>query len=277
MAEHEIATDYETQTNPFDVLAKLGLNITQITVIETEGLSAVALPDDADINRIMRVGNDLVLIQTDGSAVILRDAAEQSLLLLYGPYSLPLSRLTEIATPSDEVTDLQDIASIPAFFLSNPSFSLPASGYEEHVAPGDPLIGLPYSPLLPPTKYQFTDRTDREYGGFANGGVAGLDIEVDPLLMLNETDAPVTFSPSDYVMVTISDLDLPDLLDTAELTIVQLPLGTLVSDGTLIADGSGTLTFSFIGSWADYQALPITLPTDFSTTSRLDASTRTVC
>ncbi|MDD7910757.1 cadherin-like domain-containing protein [Pseudovibrio exalbescens] len=88
------------------------------------------------------------------------------------------------------------------------------------------------------------------------------DIEIDTQpIALSETDAPVPFKPADYISVTQSDADGSEVIESITVTFSDLPQGTSVSAGSL--DGNGNFTFT--GTPAEFAALEITLPTDFST------------
>jgi len=256
-----------------DVIDRFEVDPDAVTIIETDTLTSLAMSPDVSLNRLVRAGPDLILVQDDGSLIVLAGGAERSMILMFDGYSLPLAQIARIATPADSINRVDDIPDIPAFFLDNPGFTLPGSGYEQQVTSGDPLIGLPYNPLLPPTDYKWIERRDNEYGGGVSdeGGLEGLTLfQTAPILLL-ETDVTVGLTPAAYLDVRFEGgVFAPGLIDTVSVVLGGLPIGTQTTEGTLNASG-GVLELDFTGSWAEFQALTITLPKDFSTTSRIDA------
>ncbi|MCH2095862.1 MAG: hypothetical protein MK160_12205 [Rhodobacteraceae bacterium] len=256
-----------------DVIDRFEVDPDAVTIIETDTLTSLAMSPDVSLNRLVRAGPDLILVQDDGSLIVLAGGAERSMILMFDGYSLPLAQIARIATPADGIARVDDIPDIPAFFLDNPGFTLPGSGYEQQVTAGDPLIGLPYNPLLPPTDYKWIERRDNEYGGGVSdeGGLEGLTLFQTAPILLFETDATVGLTPAAYLDVRFEDgVFAPGLVDTVSVVLGGLPIGTQTTEGTLNTSG-GVLELDFTGSWAEFQALTITLPKDFSTTSRIDA------
>jgi hypothetical protein len=102
--------------------------------------------------------------------------------------------------------------------------------------------------------------------------VGDIDLPVAELV-ISETDAPVTVTPADAWHVEVSDLDtgLPrETIEMVTLTLDGMPAGVGivgVPAATVSYDAATGGSFSFTGSLAQYEALQITFPTDYSTTS----------
>ncbi|MXU66670.1 Ig-like domain-containing protein [Oceanomicrobium pacificus] len=95
-----------------------------------------------------------------------------------------------------------------------------------------------------------------------------IDFTIAPLTGA-ETDAPVTLTPSDAFQVSVSDADGSEVLQSITLDLSPLPPGVTVgtSGGTVTYNAATGGAFSFTGTPAEYQALTLTFPTDFSTVS----------
>ena len=93
------------------------------------------------------------------------------------------------------------------------------------------------------------------------------DVQVDDAtLALTETDAPVRFTPANSVLPAVTDADGSESIIGVAVAFNALPPGTRISldGGTSFTDLTQP-TLNFIGTLAEYQALVIELPTDFST------------
>ncbi|MEO9777778.1 MAG: hypothetical protein ABJH07_27375, partial [Sedimentitalea sp.] len=142
------------------------------------------------------------------------------------------------------------------------------SGEQTAILDVDPLIGLPFNPLLPPTNYPFVVPRELEWAG-AEGSESRLAVvQIAPAIAF-ETDGPVTIQLADFARVQVYE-DGGETIESVSVTIEQLPVGTTVTHGTLATAADGTLMLTFTGDDATYNALQITFPTDFSTASRSD-------
>ncbi|MCV6825171.1 MULTISPECIES: Ig-like domain-containing protein [Halocynthiibacter] len=85
-----------------------------------------------------------------------------------------------------------------------------------------------------------------------------------PDVVLQETDAPVDYTPAADFDISVTDTDGSEVVDTVTYTINGVPSGTTysVSGGTPVPV-SGTLVFT--GSLAEFNGLSIQFPTDFAT------------
>ncbi|WP_425044242.1 hypothetical protein [Primorskyibacter sp. S87] len=246
-----------------------------VTVIELETLKAVVLPSGSSVERPFLFGDHLALLQPDGTVILLEDVAGKSLLVQVEGRNVPLVRLIEVAAPEGSWPTLADVPTIPLHFIFNPGAAEPGSGGGEGVDVLDPLEGLVYNPLLPPTGYTFPVQDDWPYGGSNKDGSApsDFDIVINGPIRLTETDSTLDLHPADYITINIPMPETGEEVTQVDLELARLPLGTLTSHGTLVPDGNGTLTLEFSGSYADFLALSLTLPQDFSSQSRLDAPT----
>ncbi|MEO9781027.1 MAG: hypothetical protein ABJH07_25670 [Sedimentitalea sp.] len=92
-------------------------------------------------------------------------------------------------------------------------------------------------------------------------------------LTAEETDAPVTVTPSTAWQVAVSDFDANqprETIDTVTLTLSDLPPGVIVSGvpgSTVSYDAVAGGDFTFSGTGAEYAALQLVFPADFSTES----------
>ncbi|WP_257098525.1 hypothetical protein, partial [Pseudovibrio flavus] len=86
-----------------------------------------------------------------------------------------------------------------------------------------------------------------------------IDIVAGPITA-TETDAPVDVKPADFITVSQSDDDGSEYIQSITFTLSGLPDGTQTNAGTIT---NGQLVFT--GTPAEFDALCITLPTDFST------------
>ncbi|MDW3225355.1 MAG: hypothetical protein R8G34_21120 [Paracoccaceae bacterium] len=107
---------------------------------------------------------------------------------------------------------------------------------------------------------------------------ADVDIANDPIAA-DETDAPVVVNPAATWAVTVSDNDQSEVLQLVRLELSGLPAGVLalnVPTSTITYDAANGGAFSFEGTPAEYSALRIAFPTDFSTGVNPVAITGTV-
>lgn len=103
------------------------------------------------------------------------------------------------------------------------------------------------------------------------------DVRIDTLgsADLQETDAPVDFSPSSVLVPVPTDADGSEFITQVDVTFSALPAGTQFStDGVTFNAAPATLNFS--GTEAEYNALVIRLPADYSTAALANPLTGTV-
>ncbi len=110
---------------------------------------------------------------------------------------------------------------------------------------------------------------------------AGLSITVTPTgdidlnvteLVGAETDAAVILRPADAWQASISDADGSEVIDTVTLTLSDLPADMQIATplgGTVSYDEIAGGEFTFQGTYAQYAALTLGFPADFSTQSPL--------
>ena len=240
--------------------------------IDTNGLTAVVLPEDVELGRLIALGADLLLIQEDGTIVVLLGGAQNGFVLQVDGVVVPALKLKEAAEKNGDWTALSDVRNIPLFEILNPDSVDLNSGEQEQVNAGDPLIGLPYSPLLPPTDYVYPPRFKEDYFGDKGGTPPGdTTISIVPVVATFETDTFSTLVPAQFIQFDLEFADLGEEITEVTLSISGLPLGTATSAGQLVGGvGSVVQTLQFTGTLAEFEALTVTFPTDFSTESRTD-------
>jgi large repetitive protein len=242
-----------------------------ILQIDTVGLKAVALPEGVVFTKPFIVGQDVLLLQPDGTLFALIDGMSSSLLINSNGFIFPIKNLREAAAPDGSWELLADIPEIDIPLVMRGVVVNDNSGVEHFVFPGAPLVGLPISPLLPPTEYAFPKYEEEEYFGGKTGlPTANLNIELTGPATESETDAPLTIVLSDYVSITAGYAEFGEEVTEVRLTLTDLPMGTLSTDGALVVADNGTLTLNFTGSLDAFNAMSITFPTDFSTQNRTD-------
>ncbi|CAD0183955.1 hypothetical protein RUESEDTHA_00832 [Ruegeria sp. THAF57] len=249
-------------------------------VIDTEGLAAVNLPDGFVTDRYAIVDGDLFLIGTDGQVVALLSGAENNYILQFDGVPIAATTLTNAIEALGEWDQLGDIPRLTVAQMMGLGAARPGTGEQEPVDVGDPLTGLEFNPLLPPTDYPSDNETNRRFfgddlGGEDDDGVpepGENDIELTGQPIAFETDAPVSFRPASFIEFNLEQADIGEAVSLVTLQITELPLGTRTNIGQIV-DAGGVATLNFSGSEADFNALVLTFPTDFSTESRNDAPT----
>jgi hypothetical protein len=249
-------------------------------VIDTDGLSAVNLPDDFAPNRYAVVDGDLFLIAPDGQIVALLAGAENTYVVQFDGVPVSAKALTASVEALGEWDQIGDIPQLTLDQMLDLGDARPGTGEQEPVRVGDPLTGLEYNPLLPPTEYPSELRLDRRLFGENlleddDDGVpepGDNTIELTGLPIAFETDAPVDLRLASFIEFNLEQADIGESVSQVTLQITGLPSGTTTNFGQIINAG-GVATLSFSGSEADFNALVLTFPTDFSTTSRNDAPT----
>ncbi len=250
-----------------------GQDIAGLTLIDPDGLTAIRLPEGSQVSQVLVVNGHLVLIQPDGSAIVLKNAAQLDFVIQTDLIAVPAQGLVEAAQSLDVDPNTALLDTVPlvnlAGILNRGETSAPGSGDEEPVNVGDPLIGLPISPLLPPTDYPAPERL-REFED--RGGLGTPDVSIVQLAPVQaaEIDADVDLFLSDFFEITANGAALGEEIISIEVQLAGLPAGTTVSDGTLTAAPDGTLSLEFMGTPQEFEALRLTFPTDFSTDNRSD-------
>ncbi|MFV0334127.1 MAG: hypothetical protein ACK5JR_08675, partial [Tropicimonas sp.] len=244
------------------------------------GPDGVVLQSGAEDSAVLIQDDDIVLILPDSEIIVLLGAAVDPYVIRIGDDLVSTVQLREIATPQDGWADLAQVPRATAqSFADLTSGRDSGSGEAISVLAGDPLKGLPISPLLDPTDYTPLPPQD-EFLGAAEGIpdspavpviIGGPDSGINAIAVtLAETDAPVTFAPSQYATVVLVGENNGEFIQTVRLTLPGLPAGMSASAGSFSPQPDGTVTFVFNGSYAAYQALTLTFPEDFSTESRND-------
>ncbi|MFC3615785.1 hypothetical protein ACFORG_18705, partial [Lutimaribacter marinistellae] len=244
----------------------------EVLLIETAGLSQVRLPEGSSLEFPLLLDDALILVQPDGTLIILIGAEEASLRISADATTIPLQRLFDVATPSSDWEVLGDVVRVPLHFIANPGTPVKGSAFETAVSINDPLIGLDINPLLPPTDYALPERFDRLYAGNRNdgSGPANLIIVPRPVTAI-ETDGPVTVSLKDS-LIFVGDPSEVSAIQSVSFELPGLPAGSVATDGTLTPVADGTFILSFSGTLSGFDALQVIFPRDFSTQSRSDAA-----
>ncbi|QDY71616.1 hypothetical protein [Qingshengfaniella alkalisoli] len=256
-----------------------GRDIGGLVLLSPNQSGQIVLPADIDYSRPVLVDGHIALIQPDYSVYVLLGAAERNIQLRLEDtqVTVPSPRATDYATPESEWNEIGDVEAVEVpNSIAGPDASM-SSGAEQQVFVNDPLVGIPWHPLLPPTEYVFPWRDEWELHGSRAGPA---NIHIDPLypdgealVILDETDAEVSFRLADYYTVTAEAGAVAEEFATFTVELNGLPEGASASAGELTPQPDGTLTFTFSGSYSEFEALVITFPTDFSTQSRIDAPT----
>ncbi|WP_162798460.1 hypothetical protein [Sulfitobacter sp. SK012] len=240
-------------------------------VIDTNGLTAVLLPEDIEVGRLIIVGRDLLLVQDDGMIVLLLGGAENQFIVQLPELILPASKLQAAAAKDGDWETLSEVRELDYFEILDPDSVRPGSGDQEPVVSGDPLIGLPYSPLLPPTEYIYPPRIDEEYFGDKGGTPPGeTTIALNNPMATFETDSVSTLVPSQFIEFTLEFDQLGEEISQVTIEIAGLPQGTTTNSGQITVSAGTTGTLEFTGTLAEFNDLTLTFPADFSTQSRTD-------
>ncbi|WP_424930767.1 hypothetical protein, partial [Amaricoccus tamworthensis] len=251
-------------------LSKDGLEVEGLLLINPFTVGA-SLPPGSDISRVLLLGADLLLVQQNGEVLVLVGGGEGSYELLLDGLTISSSVLQNAAVEDSSWTNAGDGRGQDTFDRSRDGdISEQGSGSSLPVSAGDPLEGLEIHPLLPPTDYPDRQRPDRHRGGEAYESTAVPVIVIDPDAVYAETDAPLSFALSDRIGVELAGDSIGEYISEVTVSLLGLPSGTTASAGNLIDAGNGTFTLEFTGSLANYNALTLTFPEDFSSDSRID-------
>ena len=238
-------------------------------VVDVSALSTVIVPENASILRPFILGNDVFLVQPDGSIVLLLGANKSDLILDVNGQTVSVTKLGVAAISEPDWSVLGDVPSVKLNDVLEPGSARPGTGVEDPVQVGDPLIGLDISPLLPFTEYALLDDFDLDGLGDEGGAAPGVaDINIDDTV-LSETDGPLVLRFSDFVSLAVENPGNGEEITQVNVRLEGLPAGTQTNGGQISAVGpTGTLIFS--GTLAQFNNLELTFPTDFSTESRDD-------
>ncbi|MEX0328027.1 MAG: cadherin-like domain-containing protein [Ruegeria sp.] len=245
-------------------------------VVDADGLKAVELPDGFSADRFLIVDNDLFLIDPDGRVVVLLAGAENNFVILADGFPVSAINVRNAIETLGDYDTLGDAPRLTLGQLLDLGTARPGTGEQEPVRVGDPLEGLEYNPLLPPTDYPPELQQQQEFFAgevFDDAGAPGPgnnSITLSGPPVANETDAPLDFRPASFLQFNLDQADLGEAVTQVTLTIDGLPLGTTSNFGQITAAG-GVASLSFTGSESEFNALTLTFPTDFSTESRNDA------
>ncbi|MFA3916717.1 cadherin-like domain-containing protein [Ruegeria hyattellae] len=246
-------------------------------VIDTEDLTAVKLPEGFVANRYAIVGGDLFLISADGEIIALLSGADNAFVLLVDGFPVAASAIQDAIRALGEWDDLGDIPPLSLSQILDLGDARPGTGEQEPVRVGDPLIGLEYNPLLPPTNYPTELRRTAEYfaddpfddDGGTEPGAEKISFTGLPIAL--ETDAPLDMRPASFIAFNLEKADIGESVSQVTLRVTGLPIGTTTNLGQLVTSGDA-VTLNFAASEADFNALILTYPSDFSTQSRSDAA-----
>ncbi len=117
--------------------------------VATDG-ATITLPESSPVTKIVVVGDDVYLVQSDGKIVLIEDGASESAKVLSGGKDVLSGPLKDCGMGGSPDGDGSESA--------NPQ----GSGGGVLQSFGDILPALPYSPLLPPT--QLFEKSIKEYG-----------------------------------------------------------------------------------------------------------------
>ncbi|MEM9393388.1 MAG: hypothetical protein AAGA38_06000 [Pseudomonadota bacterium] len=237
----------------------------RVQAFDTATFNQFVLPAGAQASRPLRLGNHLLLVQADGSVIVLENAATKDFLIRVGDVVVSSVELLSLALSEQGWTELEDAAVVDLTpFLAGdqiwPSSSVDTTDFIVNA----PLEGLAINPLLPPTEFSFPEFVDDQAAGGAEAQV-GIDVLSGDAVRI-ETDAPVTLSFSSFIDVSAGQPEFGEVITEIGITVSNVPVGTIASGGSI----SGT-TFTFLGSPAEFETLTLTFPRDFSTESRIDA------
>lgn len=207
-----------------------------------------------------------------------------------GPLDWTLSDDLNVGTANagqgEEITQVSiEIANLPAGMLaSSGSFATEADGTLTFTFTGT-LTQFQGLSLTFPTDFSTESRIDAAPGdleiviGVQSNFTLGetvtdtvpLTISAEADLVINgsgvlngiETDAPVTLQPSTVLLPAATDIDGSEFVTGVTFTLSGLPVDTIIDINGVQTTVTGN--FSFTGSLADYSALLVIFPADFST------------
>ncbi|MEE4187631.1 MAG: hypothetical protein V2I76_04185, partial [Roseobacter sp.] len=239
-------------------------------VIPADGETLIVLPPDASIERPFILGDDLFLVQPDGTIVLLLGGNKAELVLEVNGQNVAAAKFGTAAISEPDWSVLGDVPALKLNDVLDPGSAQPSTGSEDPIEVSDPLIGLNINPLQPFTEYQRPDEFILSSLGTEGGAPPGLSQIASDDIILTETDGSLTLRFGDFIRLSVEDPENGEVITQVDLSITDLPAGTQASGGQVSFAGPlGTLNFS--GSLDEFNALTLTFPADFSTESRADA------
>ncbi|MEM1076263.1 MAG: hypothetical protein AAGI36_17510, partial [Pseudomonadota bacterium] len=273
MADDLKLTTEATRQEVAEIVAnfKDGASIDGLTMVASAAQVDAFVASGALITKPLILGDDLLFVQPDGTIIGLLDGAKAEYALRADELTIPSESLVAVAMQQDGWQSVGDAVEVSLVVLSTTVPPRPGGSSEQaRVLPGDPLIGLDISPLLPPTEYQFPEFFDRDVG---EDGIGEAEIVFggEGSVSLVETDGPVVLSFADFIEISAGGAEDGEEITGVTVTLPGLPIGTTATAGSFVTNGT-TQTFTFTGTLEAFNALQIVLPTDFSTESRTDAT-----
>jgi hypothetical protein len=243
---------------------KSGENLAGLETFDTDGLSQFFLPDGKSLGKPLSVEGHIVLVQSDGSVVVLLNGARSGFVIQSGEILLTSGELTSIAKPENDWSLLSDASQVDLRgFLQVGKHNISSSVEVDETPINLSLEGLAISPLLPPTEYSFPIYREEDPAGGSQPDV-GI-VQTGPVIA-HETDGAVSIRLSNFFEISAGNAAFGEQLTQIGVTVEQLPAGTTTNFGSI---SGGILTF--VGTPDEFANLVLTFPTDFSSESRIDA------
>ncbi|MEO9652477.1 MAG: hypothetical protein ABJ360_17975 [Roseobacter sp.] len=272
MTDSPILIAQATQAEIADIVAsfKEGQSIDGLLLLDAAAKIDDLVEQGAQLTKPLVLGDDLLFVQPDGTIIGLLDGAKAEFALTADNLTIPSENILAVALQPGAWATVEDAVEIDLAVLSaTVQTAQQGSGEQTQVLPGDPLNGLPISPLLPPTDFQFPELNDRDVGATEGGfGEPDVIFSGDGVALI-EIDSALGVQLSDFIQITAGGAADGEEITNVTVTIANLPIGTTANSGSTAGDGV-TETFTFSGSIEAFNALVITLPTDFSTEMRSD-------
>ncbi|MEO0990277.1 MAG: hypothetical protein AAFX00_04915, partial [Pseudomonadota bacterium] len=150
-----------------------GATVDKLDLLDPAGQERVALPSDKTFSRPLEMDGHLVLVQDDGSVIVLIQGADNPQFVLESDAGdIGGEDLLDAAKEAEEWdlledADLVDLSGVVDLVGQDPAeLAQPeGSGSAEQVDVVNPLIGLPISPLLPPIGYSFPEFLEEDTAG----------------------------------------------------------------------------------------------------------------
>ncbi|WVX48526.1 hypothetical protein ROLI_016070 [Roseobacter fucihabitans] len=246
-----------------------------VVFMDASSKADVYFPEGTVMSKPLLLGDDLLFVQPDGRIVGLLDGAKGDFLVTADTLSVPSQNIVTVALDQADWETIADAIEVSVFALAGAGDG-PAggSGEQDPVEIGDPLIGIGISPLLPPTDFAFPEFRERDFGvddGAALTGEPDVQLALLGEARLIETDAALGFRFADYVGISAGNAADGEQISVITITVPNLPFGTTATGGSFVSNGA-TQTFTFTGTQAEYEALTLNFPSDFSSESRVDGT-----
>ncbi len=168
MAKDQTTIDLSSATQS-DIIQMIEIGADGIVAVDATSADSLQLPAGSSLDFPAILGNDLILLQPDGTILVLRDALNATATLEGDLGPIALARVLDAATPQQNWTSLSDLRPVSLDSLFSESMSVPGSAARPEWTNVDRLTGLPINPLLPPTAYIFPPDRDRPYCGAYEG------------------------------------------------------------------------------------------------------------